>query len=194
MAVKAGMAARNGVLAAVAALLLAAPVPALGGDVFDADGYRSARYRAPVDRDPRPAARLALAAARLLVPGRDALFIDVLPAEGGVRDPATGRWRLAQSHQTIPGAVWHPEVGRASPDPVLWQGLVDAVERARAKNPKLPVVLFCRADCWMGWNAARRLAAAGHDNIWWLAEGIEGWRVEAGLVKAEPVAIPGDAH
>ncbi|RVQ66081.1 rhodanese [Croceicoccus ponticola] len=156
---------------------------------FDGEGYRDARYRAPVDRDPKPAARLALPAAQLLKPGRDALFIDVLPAEGGVRDPATGTWRLAAEHQTIPGATWHPEAGRRPSDPVLWQGLVAEVVRARRKHRHLPVILFCRTDCWMGWNAARRLAAEGHDNIWWLAEGIEGWRKAGPLVVAEPVAI-----
>lgn len=38
------------------------------------------------------------------------------------------------------------------------------------------LILFCRADCWMGWNAAKRLRALGYGNIWWLAEGTDGWR------------------
>ncbi|MDR7101702.1 rhodanese-like domain-containing protein [Croceicoccus sp. BE223] len=177
--------------------LAAAPVPlAAGSDVtsttddFDAEGYRAARYRAPVDRDPVPADRLALAAAERLTPGRDALFIDVLPAMGGVRDAKTGRWRLGEEHQTIPGAVWHPEAGRAPPDPALWHALEEEVRRARRQRPGLPVVLFCRTDCWMGWNAARRLARQGFGNVWWLAEGIDGWRRDRPLVTAVPVRVP----
>lgn len=111
-----------------------------------------------------------------LRPAREALFIDVLPAESGFRDSATGVWRLAQPHETIPGAEWHPEAGRGVPDPVLWRGLERAVARARVKRPELPVVLFCRTDCWMGWNAARRLARASGGRVFWFAEGVEGWQ------------------
>lgn len=157
---------------------------------FDGNGYRIARYRAPVDRPPSPAARITLAKALLLKPGVDALFIDVLPAEGGVRDAATGKWALAAQHETIPGAAWHPEVGRGTPDALLWRGLRNAVQAARARRPALPVVVFCRSDCWMSWNAARRLAREGLGQVYWLAEGIEGWH-EAGraLVPARPVVI-----
>jgi len=142
---------------------------------FDEQGYRSARYRAPVDRLPSPARRIALEDALKLAPGRDALFVDVLPVESGYRDPVSGRWHLSQPHETVPGAVWHPETGRSPVDPVLWRGLVAAVAATRADRPRLPVVLFCRVDCWMGWDAARRLAKGGTGRVLWLAEGIEGW-------------------
>ncbi|MFM6830622.1 MAG: rhodanese [Novosphingobium sp.] len=157
---------------------------------FDADGYRAARYRAPVDRAPHPARRIALdKALRLHATGR-ALFIDVLPVEGGYRDPASGVWRLSQPHTTIAGAQWHPETGRTAPDPLLWAGLVRAVTAARKDHPRLPVVLFCRSDCWRGWNAARRLARGGVAHVYWLAEGIDGWNgASRVLVGVEPVAV-----
>lgn len=168
-----------------ASISAASPGPDFGGS-----GYRTARYRAPVDRPPSPAARITLAKALLLKPGVDALFVDVLPVEGGVRDAATGKWSLAVQHETIPGAAWHPEAGRGEPDPLLWRGLRDAVQTARARRPALPVVVFCRSDCWMSWNAARRLAREGFSEVYWLAEGIEGWH-QAGrvLVRAEPITI-----
>lgn len=156
-------------------------------DDFDADGYRAAYYRAPVDRLPEPARRIALERALKL---RDALFIDVLPVESGHRDPATGQWRLSQPHETVPGALWHPETGRSPVDPVLWRGLEEAVATARRGRPHLPVVLFCRTDCWMGWNAARRLAKGGVHRVYWLAEGIEGWHTAGrALVPVEPVVV-----
>lgn len=171
---------------ALAALLVVGPArgePAL----FDAQGYRAARYRAPIDRDPVPARRIALPAALTLAAGRDAILIDVTPAEGGVRDAVSGRWRLAEAHQTLPGALWFPETGRASPDPVLWRGLVGRLGALRRAHPGVPIVVFCRADCWMSWNAARRLAGGGMGGVWWLAEGIDGWH-DAGqpLVNAVP--------
>jgi len=168
----------------------AASAPAAAA-LFDDAGYRIARYRSPVRSDPAPAAALPLAAALALVPGEDALFIDVMPAEGGVRDPVSGAWRLSTRHLTIPGALWHPEAGRAPVDAALWQALVGAVRAARRTAPDRPVVLFCRTDCWMSWNAARRLAAAGIGNVHWLAEGTDGWHAAGKpLVTARPVAVP----
>lgn len=162
-----------------------------GQPLFDADGYRIARYRTPIHVDPRPAPHLALPAALVLEPGRDALFIDVMPVESGVRDAASGRWTLTGEHLTIPGAVWHPETGRAPVDPLLWRALEQTIQRARRKRPSLPVIVFCRADCWMSWNAARRLAAGGFDNVWWLAEGTDGWSVAGReLDVAQPVSVP----
>lgn len=156
--------------------------------LFDTEGYRIARYRSPVTLDPAPAMRLSLHDALALDPERDALFIDVMPVEGGVRDSGSGVWRQSQSHFTISGAQWHPEAGRAPSDQDLWQALETA---ARGAVPDKPVVLFCRADCWMSWNAARRLAALGLANVWWFAEGTDGWH-GAGrrLVIAEPVIVP----
>lgn len=158
---------------------------------FDPAGYRIARYRGPIDRAPTPATRISLERALRLKPGENALFIDVLPAEGGVRDPITGRWQLADSHLTIPGALWLPETGRGHPDVALWLDLRTTVAEARKQSPAIPVVLFCRTDCWMGWNAARRLSRDGFGNVHWLAEGIEGWH-DAGkpLVPAAPAIVP----
>ncbi|WP_244018803.1 rhodanese-like domain-containing protein [Novosphingobium organovorum] len=158
--------------------------------MFDAGGYRTARYRAPVDRDPAPARRIAQDQALRLVPGRDALFIDVLPVESGWRDPQNGVWRLAEPHGSIPGALWHPETGRGAPDPRLWAALREAVARVRAQHPDWPVVLFCRADCWMGWNAARRLANEGVTQVYWYGEGIDGWHAAGHVLSpVSPVLV-----
>lgn len=189
------MAYCNIAVALAGALMLAAPAladepaaPTEAPALFDPQGYRTARYRSPVTADPAPAARIALADALALVPGRDALFLDVMPAEGGVRDGQSGTWRLSKPHSTIPGAAWHPEAGRMPAEPALWNALEAA---ARSAPSGKPVILFCRVDCWMSWNAARRLAAGGLGDVFWLAEGTDGWH-GAGreLVAALPVTVP----
>ncbi len=180
------------ILVAAAALMgmAGAPAPA-EPSLFDAEGYRSARYRAPVKADPAPAQTITLAAALALDPSRDALFIDVMPVEGGVRDSVSGVWTLSQEHLTIPGALWLPETGRAPVDGALWAALEAHIVAARANAPDRPVILFCRTDCWMSWNAARRLALRGIANVHWLAEGTDGWHAASRpLVVAVPVAVP----
>jgi len=158
---------------------------------FDAEGYRMARYRAPVAADPAPARRIVIDDALALAPGRDALFLDVMPVEGGVRDDATGVWRLSSGHETIAGAQWHPETGRSPVDQLLWQALVDAIATSRKDHPDLPVIVFCREDCWMSWNAARRLATQGIEKVFWLAEGTDGWHAAGrSLITATPISVP----
>lgn len=189
---------RAAIVAGMAALALMAGAQAgepqaqpAGPALFDAQGYRTARYRGPVKADPAPAVAIGLAEALALEPGRDALFLDVMPVEGGVRDPATGVWTLSTGHLTIPGALWFPETGRAPVDPLLWQALEAAVREARRTAPGTPVILFCRTDCWMSWNAARRLALRGIANVHWLAEGTDGWHAAGRpLTAATPVAVP----
>jgi PQQ-dependent catabolism-associated CXXCW motif protein len=112
-------------------------------------------------------------------PGRDALFLDVLPAEGAHRDD-DGNWHLARPHETISGSHWFPEVGRGEPEPDLARWFEASVHRLTGGNRDRMLIVFCLTDCWMSWNAAKRLRAIGYRNVWWLAEGTDGWR-EQGL-------------
>lgn len=177
----------------VLALLLpiAAHAAAQPATLFDGAGYRIARYRAPVDRDPAPARRIAPQAVRALAARQAALLIDVLPAEGATRDPATGTWHLAEPHETIPGARWFPNVAAGVPDPWLWHGFAARILVWQRRHPGAPIIVFCRIDCWMSWNAARRLARSGVRHVRWFAEGIEGWREAGGaLTPVVPEVIP----
>lgn len=166
------------------------PLPQAGGGaepLFDPDGYRLAHYRSPVSRAPEGTGRIAPEAAAMLRPDIDAIFIDVLPAEGGVRDPG-GRWRLAVPHASIAGAHWFPETGRGVLAPGIGDWFVRGVARLTRGRRDRMIVTFCLADCWMSWNAAKRLRAAGYTNVWWLAEGTDGWRdLGLPLVPAVPV-------
>jgi PQQ-dependent catabolism-associated CXXCW motif protein len=142
--------------------------------LFDAQGYRIAHYRAPTRRPPEGVTRIAPLAAAQLRPGVDALFIDVLPAEGGHRQD-DGRWRLVSKRESIAGAHWFPESGRGNLAPGIEPWFAQGVARLTRGRRDRPIVVFCLADCWMSWNAAKRLRAMGYTKIWWLAEGTDGW-------------------
>lgn len=179
--------AGRGMIGVLLAGLLAGAMPATAQEaLFDAAGYRIVHYRAPVDRAPEGTSRIAPAAAARLRPDVDALFVDVTPAEGAVRD-AVGQWRLAQPHDSIPGAHWYPEAGRGVLAPGIGDWFGRGMARLTAKRRDRMIVIFCLADCWMSWNAAKRLRTWGYRNIWWLAEGSDGWRdLDLPLAPARP--------
>lgn len=145
--------------------------------LFGADGYRVSHYRGPVPAAPDGVGRITVEAVSALR-GR-ALLIDVVPAEGGLRD-SLGGWHLAVSHEGIAGEHWFPEAGRGVPGPGIAAWFEQGIARLSHGNRDRMIVTFCLSDCWMSWNAARRLRAMGYTNVWWLAEGLDGWR-EAGL-------------
>jgi PQQ-dependent catabolism-associated CXXCW motif protein len=181
----------NAITTIVAALTLSAMAAAQTAEpLFDpVRGYRIAHYRGVVGPAPEGVARIDTTQAFRLWRRKAAIFIDVNPAPGAVRDAATGRWTLAEPHSSIPGAHWFPESGRGQLAQGIAPWLLDGVRRLHRAAPDRPVVIFCLADCWMSWNAALRLHREGYRDIRWFAEGIDGWR-DAGL-RLEPAACVG---
>jgi PQQ-dependent catabolism-associated CXXCW motif protein len=154
--------------------------------MFGADGYRIAHYRSPVPAPPDGVSLITSEAVAQLTPDRDAILIDVYPAEGGHRED-DGSWRLAIPRASLPGAHWFPEAGRG----VLAPGIGPWFERGMAGltggDRSRRIVVFCLADCWMSWNAARRLRAVGYTSVAWFAEGTDGWQdMGLPLVDATP--------
>lgn len=137
-------------------------------------GFRIAHYRAPVPPTVPGGTRIDLDKTdELLKSG--AVLIDVMPSEGAGPDPKTGAWRLSHQHATIPGATWLPDVGRGTITPQMDAYLLDNLTRLTAGDKAKPLILFCQADCWMAWNAVQRVAKLGYTQIYWFAEGTDGW-------------------
>ncbi|GAC1337220.1 MAG: PQQ-dependent catabolism-associated CXXCW motif protein [Acetobacteraceae bacterium] len=156
-------------LLAVLTAAAAAPEP---------DGYRMDDYRAPVPATVPGAAVVHVDAMRDLVARHDAVLIDVLP---GPRRPASMRpgapW-MPTPHRSLPGALWWPDVGRGGLPASVEARFRQRLEEVVGTPPRL-AVLFCLADCWMSWNAAKRAAAFGF-RVAWFPEGADGWEA-AGL-------------
>jgi len=157
--------------------LAAAASPIVDGADFDpVSGYRISHYRAPVPAPPEGVRKIDVHEALELSRHGNALFIDVTPAEGGRREEATGLWVLAEVHKTIPGARWFPEAGRGRLENATEAWFLGGVARLSHGRQGQPVVVFCLADCWMSWNASLRLRRAGHRDVRWLGDGVDGWR------------------
>ena len=145
-------------------------------DIDPVSGYRVAHYRAVVPSAPEGVERIDAARVADMIGRRHAILIDVMPAEGGVRDPVTGQWRLAEPRESLPGSHWFPEAGRGKLDPGIARWFGEGIASLRSKTAARPLILFCLADCWMSWNAARRLHLDGYRNVYWFADGTDGWR------------------
>lgn len=153
------------------------------------DGYRMDEYRASVPDTAPGAVTLDAAALHRLMGQGGATLVDVLPAPR--RPPAMrpGTPWLPPPHETLPGALWWPEVGRGALPPATEARLRQRLAELAAAAPGRMIVFFCQRDCWMSWNAARRAAAYGF-RTGWFPDGVDGWR-DAGLplAAAEPEAI-----
>ncbi len=150
------------------------------------EGYRQDDYRAPVPDTVPGVVVLHLSAMQEVVARGDAVLIDVLPAPRRPEATRPGSPWLPVPHQTLPGALWWPEVGRGALPPAFEAHLEQRLREVTAGDAHRLVVFFCLNDCWMSWNAARRAAALGV-RAGWYPEGADGW-IAAGLPTA--VAAP----
>lgn len=107
-------------------------------------------------------------------------FIDVYPRiirpEGL---PEGTLWR-APIHQTIPGATWLYDTGHERLSAAEAARLSDGLAHVTGGDRDAPVVVFCRPDCWMGWNAAKRAVALGYRNVHWFPGGTDDWLMVGG--------------
>ena len=158
--------------------------------VPEPDGYRMEDYRSPV-----PAALAGgtvgdtAEAIRLHADGVP--FIDVLPRVPRPKNlPKHTIWR-PEPRQDIPGSIWLVDTGYGELAPVMERYLMDGSAKATDGDKASPVLFYCKRDCWMSYNAAKRAIAAGYSAVYWYPEGTEGW-VEAGgsLESREPEPRP----
>ena len=157
-------------------------------DVDQSTGFRMERYRAPVPEDLPGGITLDNPGVLALHASGEALFIDVYPPKGLGPDPLDGHWVISETRDSIPGAIWLPEVGRGSLQADAIDYFSRNLNRLTQADKTAALVFFCTSDCWQSWNAARRALQLGYSNIYWYPLGSDGWH-EAGqsLTRVYPV-------
>jgi PQQ-dependent catabolism-associated CXXCW motif protein len=141
-------------------------------------GYRMDNYRAPTPVTLRGAVVLSTAQARAHWEKHDAAFIDVLPQPprpAGL--PASTIWR-PKPRDDIPGSLWLPDTGYGALAPVMQQYFERGLRQATADEKDRLIVLYCLANCWMSWNAAKRAMALGYTQVAWYPDGTDGWAAQ----------------
>ena len=154
------------------ALLSTAPVRA---QVQEPADYRMDHYREPVPATLAGATVVDAETAHTLWQGGEVAFIDVLPrAPKPANLPEGTIWR-EKPRLSIPGAIWLPNVGYGALADVNHAYFRAGLDKATGGDPDHPVLIFCLADCWMSWNAAKRALEYGFTRVYWLPEGTDGW-------------------
>jgi len=153
---------------------------AVAADVPEPDGYRLEDYRAPTPATLRGARVIGTDEAEKIWRSHSAAFVDVLPRPPRPRDLPKGTLWRDKPRANIPGSIWLPDTGygelAAPMTGYFAKGLEKTTEGDRART----IVLYCLADCWMSWNAAKRAMALGYSDVAWYPEGTDGW-LAAGL-------------
>jgi len=153
------------------------------------DGYRMADYRSPVPATLTGVSVLTTAEAGAIWRAKAGVFIDVMPRAPKPSNLPEGTVWRDKPRLNIPGSVWLPDTGygqlAAATEDYLRRGLA----RATAGDTAALVVVYCMADCWMSWNAAKRILAYGYSKVAWYPEGTDGWE-RAGLDLAESQPEP----
>jgi PQQ-dependent catabolism-associated CXXCW motif protein len=140
------------------------------------DGYRTENYRAPVPATLTGVRVLATEEAEAIWRSGAGVFIDVLPRPPKPQNlPAGTVWR-DKPRLNIPGSIWLPDTGYGALAAATEDYLRDGLARASGGNKVKLLVIYCQADCWMSWNAAKRVLSYGYSNVAWYPEGTDGWQ------------------
>lgn len=175
-------------LALLAATVAHAEVPP------EPEGFRGPPYAAMVPATLAGAEVADDARAAELHAGGQAVFVDVMPRDVKPADLPEGTIWRDKPRLSIPGALWLPNTGYEALSPEEEAYLRAGLEHATGGDPARPLVIFCRAECWMSWNVAKRALGYGYTRVIWYPDGPEGWQSLPGnppLVEIQPYA-PGD--
>ena len=168
------------------AFLVATPAHAQE-DVPEPDGYRTDDYRAPVPKTLAGTRVLTTAEVETIWRAGKGVFVDVLPrAPKPPNLPSGTVWR-DKPRLNIPGSVWLPDTGYGKLAEATDSYLRSGLERASHGNKAALLVIYCQENCWMSWNAAKRILSYGYANVAWYPEGTEGWeRASLPVAEAQP--------
>jgi PQQ-dependent catabolism-associated CXXCW motif protein len=174
---------------AVIALSTAARAEAL---VDEPEGYRTEDYRTPVPETLAGGRVLTTAEAEVIWRAKSGVFIDVLPRPPKPSNlPAGTIWR-DKPRFNIPGSIWLPDTGYGELAEATETYLRQGVVHASGGNRAALIVVYCQANCWMSWNAAKRILSWGYSNVAWYPDGTDGWeRASLPTVESQPEPRPG---
>jgi PQQ-dependent catabolism-associated CXXCW motif protein len=138
-------------------------------------GYRTDNYRAPTPATLAGARVVTTAEAEALWQDKAAVFVDVMPRPPRPPNLPPGTVWRDRPRSNVPGSIWLPDTGYGEIAPSTEEYLRTNVARVTGGDRTKLLVVYCLRDCWMSWNAAKRLVAMGYANVAWYPDGTDGW-------------------
>lgn len=163
------------------------PVRSAEETLFSADGYRLTRYRSPTPASVAGAQTIDTAALqRLLAEPQPPLLIDVYR-----RTWLNGQFVGDEAHENIPGSLWLANAGEGAGEARWLDYFAHHLQQASGGDHTRALVIYCKSDCWLSWNASKRAAALGYTHLYWYRDGIDAWRQAGRPVQtATPAPLP----
>jgi PQQ-dependent catabolism-associated CXXCW motif protein len=160
-------------------------------DQFSAVGYRIAEFRAPVPDSVPGGTTITTQQLQQLIKQHHLVLIDVMPAPIKPVDRPKNLLWLPPARYNIPGSHWLPNVGYGALSDELDGYFKANLQHLSNGDKNSRIVIYCLADCWMSWNAAKRAATEyGYHNIYWYPDGTTGWEAsELPLEKSESIPM-----
>ena len=137
--------------------------------------YRMDKYGTPTPATLRGASVLTTDQAHEMWQGQQAVFVDVLPRTprpAGL--PPSTIWR-SKPRFDVPNSMWLPDTGYGALAPIMEAYFKQGLQEATKGDPGRWLVFYCKKDCWMSWNAAKRALALGYSRVAWYPDGTDGW-------------------
>lgn len=113
-----------------------------------------------------------------LLDSQSAIAIDVIPEQRRPQELSQDQLWFPVEHKGLPGAIWLPDTGYGALSDTTENYFINHLRESTRGNKNHPVIFYCRSDCWMSWNAAKRALSYGYSKVHWFAEGIDGWFFE----------------
>jgi PQQ-dependent catabolism-associated CXXCW motif protein len=164
---------------ALVVIIVAASQSAVAG-VPEPDGYRLENYRSPTPTTLRGVRVIGTDEAEKMWRSHSASFVDVLPRPPRPRNLPEGTLWRDTPRANVPGSIWLPDTGYGELAPSMAGYFSSGLDKATDGDHSRVLVLYCLADCWMSWNAAKRALSLGYFNVVWYPDGTDGW-LAAGL-------------
>jgi PQQ-dependent catabolism-associated CXXCW motif protein len=176
---------------AISVVLLAAQASA--AEISEPESYRLKDYRSPTPATLRGAKVIGTEAAEQIWRSRSASFVDVMPRPPRPHNLPEGTLWRDKPRANIPGSIWLPDTGYGELAPSMADYFARGLEKATQGDRARLLVIYCLADCWMSWNAAKRALELGYANVAWYPEGTDGWFAALlPLQDATPEPRPGE--
>lgn len=157
-------------------------------------GYRMDDYRSPTPATLRGARVVSTREAEALWRDKGAAFVDTMPRDARPKNLPPGTVWRDKPREHIPGSVWLANVGYGGVSAEMADRFRSGLAALSGGDKSKPLLFYCRAECWMSWNAAKRAMEWGYSAVIWYPDGTDGWeQAGLGLEPAAPYEPPAPA-